>query len=172
MNGTTTFLSADLSKKYVYGILKQYLHQMSLETAQEDFEKPWGGYFYISASSEAKFLEKFFPKYIKQEGAQIQPKILIVQPHQKLSWQYHNRRSELWNIVEGPVGVILSENDEQKEVKWIEEGNNVEIDTGMRHRIIGGENWGIVAEIWQHTDLQNPSNEDDIVRLADEYERN
>jgi hypothetical protein len=29
----------------------------------------------------------------------------------------------------------------------------------------------LVAEIWQHTDPGNPSNEDDIVRLADDYSR-
>ena len=32
-------------------------------------------------------------------------------------------------------------------------------------------NFGIVAEIWIHTDLKNPSNEQDIVRLEDDYSR-
>ena len=30
---------------------------------------------------------------------------------------------------------------------------------------------GIVAEFWQHTDADSPSNEDDIVRLQDDYAR-
>lgn len=29
----------------------------------------------------------------------------------------------------------------------------------------------IVAEIWQHTDLEHPSDETDIVRLADDWKR-
>jgi hypothetical protein len=28
---------------------------------------------------------------------------------------------------------------------------------------------GIVAEIWQHTDLNQPSDEEDIVRLQDDF---
>jgi hypothetical protein len=37
--------------------------------------------------------------------------------------------------------------------------------------LIGLDDWGIVAEIWQHTDESNPSDEDDIVRLQDDYSR-
>ena len=42
---------------------------------------------------------------------------------------------------------------------------------GERHRLIGLESWGIVAEFWQHTNAQKPSNEDDIIRLQDDYAR-
>lgn len=171
MNTLTSSLSADLSKQYVYGILKQYLRQIGLQTGQEDFEKPWGGYFYIVKETQEKFLQLFFPEYQKQEGLEIQPKILVVAPGAKLSWQYHYRRSEIWNVVEGPVGIIRSKDDTQKGVEWFEEGKMIEISQGERHRLVGGDTWGIVAEIWQHTDSQNPSNEDDIVRLADEYGR-
>ena len=45
------------------------------------------------------------------------------------------------------------------------------MDKGERHRLIGLEGWGIVAEIWQHTDPENPSDEDDIVRLQDDFGR-
>ena len=40
-----------------------------------------------------------------------------------------------------------------------------------RHRLIGLSDFGIVAEIWIHTDSDNPSDEDDIVRLQDDYSR-
>ena len=40
-----------------------------------------------------------------------------------------------------------------------------------RHRLIGLDTWGVVAEFWQHTDASPPSNEDDIVRLQDDYAR-
>jgi hypothetical protein len=42
---------------------------------------------------------------------------------------------------------------------------------GERHRLIGFETWGVVAEFWQHTDPTNPSNEEDIIRLQDDYSR-
>ena len=42
---------------------------------------------------------------------------------------------------------------------------------GERHRLSGLDSWGIVAEIWQHTDAESPSNEDDIVRLEDDFNR-
>ncbi len=36
---------------------------------------------------------------------------------------------------------------------------------------MGLDTFGIVAEIWQHTDPTNPSEEDDIVRLQDDFGR-
>jgi hypothetical protein len=42
---------------------------------------------------------------------------------------------------------------------------------GERHRLIGLDGWGIVAEIWQHTNAQQPSDEDDIVRVQDDFGR-
>ena len=41
----------------------------------------------------------------------------------------------------------------------------------QRHRLIGLDGWGIVAEIWRHTDAENPSDEDDIVRVQDDFGR-
>lgn len=43
--------------------------------------------------------------------------------------------------------------------------------TGMRHRLVGLDNWGVVTEIWQHTDVEHPSDESDIVRLQDDFGR-
>ena len=50
-------------------------------------------------------------------------------------------------------------------------GETVVLQQGERHRLIGLEDWGVVAEFWQHTDAESPSNEDDIVRLQDDYAR-
>jgi hypothetical protein len=41
----------------------------------------------------------------------------------------------------------------------------------MRHRLVGLDNWGVVTEIWQHTDVEHPSDESDIVRLQDDFGR-
>jgi hypothetical protein len=47
----------------------------------------------------------------------------------------------------------------------------ITLQQGERHRLIGLDSWGIVAEIWKHTDYNNPSDEDDIVRLQDDFGR-
>jgi hypothetical protein len=47
----------------------------------------------------------------------------------------------------------------------------VSLQQGERHRLIGTKGWGVVAEIWMHTDPNHPSDEADIVRLQDDYSR-
>jgi hypothetical protein len=42
---------------------------------------------------------------------------------------------------------------------------------GERHRLVGLEDWGVIAEIWQHTDAAIPSDESDIVRVQDDFGR-
>ena len=52
------------------------------------------------------------------------------------------------------------------------DGDVITLKKGERHRLIGLRELGrIVAEFWQHTDAESPSNEDDIVRLQDDYAR-
>ncbi len=48
-------------------------------------------------------------------------------------------------------------------------GTTVSLIKGECHRLVGVNEWGIIAEIWQHTDANNPSNEDDIVRVQDDF---
>ena len=50
-------------------------------------------------------------------------------------------------------------------------GDIIQLKQGERHRLIGLNGWGIVAEIWRHTDAENPSDEDDIVRVQDDFGR-
>ena len=44
-------------------------------------------------------------------GGKLGPKILLVKPGARLSWQYHQRRKETWRIVEGPVGIVCRSTD-------------------------------------------------------------
>ena len=39
------------------------------------------------------------------------PKILIIAPNKRLSWQYHHRRSEIWKVVRGEINVVTSHDD-------------------------------------------------------------
>ena len=102
----------------------------------------------------------------------LSPKILIVNPNSRLSWQFHNRRKEIWRVYKNSVGVIRSMDNNQNEIEILKEGDIIRFQTEERHRLVGLSDIGVVAEIWIHTDLNNPSDEQDIVRLQDDYSRN
>lgn len=142
--------------------------------ADKDTSRPWGGFLVINESDSEKFIEKFFPELTQEElsiSGKLSPKILIVAPNKKLSWQYHHRRAEVWKLINGTAGVVRSDDDTEKELIVLQPGDTIELQQGERHRLIGLDNWGIVAEIWRHTDAANPSDEDDIVRLQDDFGR-
>ena len=86
-----------------------------------------------------------------------------------MSWQYHHRRSEVWKLIKGEAGVVRSLSDEQEDVDRMVIGEKVVLAQGERHRLVGLKEVGIIAEIWQHIDPENPSDEDDIVRLQDDF---
>ena len=71
----------------------------------------------------------------------------------------------------GDIKVVTShDNIERKEI--LKEGDEIRLSKGERHRIIGTEENAVVAEIWIHTDKDNPSDENDIVRVQDDFDRN
>ena len=141
---------------------------------RKDFERPWGGFLVIDEEQAPAFVKKYFPGLDAEElisDRKVSPKILLVAPEKRLSWQYHHRRSEVWRAVENEVGVVRSDTDEQTDLQTIREGDFITLKKGERHRLVGLKNWGKVAEIWQHTDPDNPSDENDIVRLQDDFGR-
>jgi mannose-6-phosphate isomerase len=139
-----------------------------------DFDRPWGGFFVIDESLTEKFINQFYP-HMKEDllssALPLSPKILCVAPHQELSWQYHHRRSELWKLIDGSAGFKKSDSDVQGELQRMKLDEVLILAKGERHRLVGLSEWGIIAEIWRHTDEGNPSDEDDIVRLQDNYGR-
>ena len=150
------------------------LKKQGLRIDRYDLNRPWGGFFVLDENQAQEFADIYFegldvgPLRI---AGKLSPKILLVKPEARLSWQYHHRRAEVWRIVEGPVGIVRSATDEEGEVEFFEAGHTIVLEKGERHRLIGLENWGVVAEFWQHTDPNHPSDEDDIVRLQDDYAR-
>ncbi|MAP99286.1 MAG: phosphoheptose isomerase [Flavobacteriaceae bacterium] len=136
-----------------------------------DFNRPWGGFLLINESQSEKFVNEFISDHIDKIDGRVSPKILIVNPNSKLSWQYHHRRKEIWKVFRNEVGVVRSMNDIENEIKVYKEGDLIQFENQERHRLIGLLKIGIVAEIWIHTDKNNPSNEEDIVRLKDDYFR-
>lgn len=149
-----------------------FIEKLNITT--KDFSRPWGGFFVLDESQAEQFIAMYFPTYKKEDlmlGNKLSPKILVVQPGKRLSWQYHHRRAEIWRVVEGEVGVVMSNNDEETDLNLFEPGDVIVLAKGQRHRLVGLNDWGVVAEIWQHTDPEHPSDEDDIVRLQDDFGR-
>ena len=166
--------SITTAKELVFEDITEYLHRKNIKISKQDNTRPWGGFFVIEEAEAEKFINLYFPDFTKEAlniTGKLSPKILVVAPEKRLSWQYHYRRAEIWKLIGGKAGVITSDTDEEKEVKHLNIGDVIRLKQGERHRLIGLENWGIVAEIWQHTDADNPSNEDDIVRLQDDFGR-
>lgn len=161
-------------KKELFDSVAQRLKIEGFNVVNRDETRPWGGFFVISEDQAQRFADVYFDKLnvddLKISG-KLSPKILIVAPNTRLSWQYHHRRAEIWKVVNGPVGVAISETDAEGTVKQLESAETIRLKQGERHRLIGLKSWGIVSEIWQHTDLENPSDESDIVRVQDDFGR-
>jgi mannose-6-phosphate isomerase len=152
---------------------EQLVKQHGLTVGKVDDKRPWGGEFLFGNDQLKDFAKAFMPGFIlaKYGGRLTQPKFLFLAPGKRFSWQYHHRRGELWTVVEGPVGVLLSQTDEQPPVKQLQTGDIVELMPLTRHRLTGLENWSIVAELWLHTNTAKPSDEADLVRVEDDYGR-
>jgi len=150
------------------------LKNQGLRIDYYDLKRPWGGFIVVDENQAQEFADIYFegldvdPLRI---AGKLSPKILLVKPEARLSWQYHHRRAEIWRVVEGPVGIARSASDDEVELVRLEVGETIVLQKGERHRLIGLENWGVVAEFWQHTDPEHPSDEEDIVRVQDDYAR-
>lgn len=159
----------ELAKK-----IGKQLKDQGFNVRNKDLERPWGGFFVIDESQAQTFIETYFTDVEMSEAnisGKLSPKILLVEPDKRLSWQYHYRRAEMWQVLKGPVGVIRSKTDDQGDLEEYKAGDLIKLEQGERHRLVGLESWGIIAEIWQHVDAQNPSDEEDIVRLEDDFGR-
>ena len=167
-------VTADSTKEKVFKELSAYLTHLGIKVDKYDASRPWGGFFVIDESEAEKFIKLYFPHLTKGQlsiSGKLSPKILVVAPNKRLSWQYHHRRAEIWKLIAGAAGIITSDTDVEKEITHLNIGDIVQLKQGERHRLIGLETWGIVAEIWQHTNKESPSNEEDIVRVQDDFGR-
>ena len=111
----------------------------------EESNRPWGKYNVIK--DESNFNHK----------------IIEVNPRQRLSYQYQNKRSEVWTILEGIGEVIISE--KKNRLKY---GDCIQIGKKSKHRIYNNSN-----AILKFIEVQSGSyfGEDDIVRIDDDYNR-
>lgn len=113
--------------------------------AVERVEKPWG-YELIWARTD---------RYVG--------KILHVNRHQSLSYQYHRVKDETIHLLRGLVDLEVGTPDGQRRVVRLNPGDSFRIPAGLRHRMTA------VAD----SDLLEASTPelDDVVRLEDRYGR-
>ncbi len=158
----------------VFENVQQFIDTQGFKVVSKDHSRPWGGFFVLEESQAPQFISTFFPHLSIEDFAgyeKLSPKILVVAPNKRLSWQYHHRRAEIWKVIGGNAGIVISDTDEETPMRQLPIGTVIDLKKGERHRLIGVDEWGIVAEIWQHTDPANPSDEDDIVRVQDDFGR-
>lgn len=90
-------------------------------------------------------------------------KTLTVQPGQSLSYQYHNYRNEFWFIACGTGIFTLNGNDFK-----VEHGDTFNILVKDKHRI---SNTGKSPLVVYEMQYGPKCEEDDIVRIKDNYDR-
>lgn len=161
-------------KPEVLAEVEKYLSENGFKIAAKDLNRPWGGFFVLDESQSQKFQQLYFPNIelsTLRISGKLSPKILMVEANKRLSWQYHNRRAEIWKLVAGTAGVVTSDSDQEGPPQKMKIGEIIRLKQGQRHRLVGLDGWGMIAEIWQHTDAAQPSDEDDIVRVKDDFGR-
>ena len=107
--------------------------------------RPWGAYEVLHDTSEAKV------------------KIIEVDPWNRMSYQYHNKRREQWIVIYGELTVVLNE----EEIN-VNAGESIHIPLGAKHRA-----WNKTDKPVRFIEVQTGTyfGEDDIVRLEDDYKR-
>ena len=109
-------------------------------------ERPWGSFEHLLDEPYCKV------------------KRIIVKPGQRLSYQFHYKRSEAWVVVQGEAIVTLDD----KEFTY-HRGEIVDIPVGTKHRVQNDED---IDLIFIETQTGSYFGEDDIVRIEDDYGRN
>jgi len=169
--------SEAVSKPLLVDSIERQMVDHGYTVVERNDQKPWGAYLRFSNDEADSFVDEFFPGLtpsdarLGNEGAELSPKILIVSPNQRLSWQYHNLRAERWAFLTDGL-YDKSMTDQEEGVQTVRAGETVQFSAQERHRLIGrAAAYTLVTEIWQHLDSHNLSSEEDVVRLADDYSR-
>ena len=111
-----------------------------------EFEKrPWGTF------------------YVLNEEINYKIKRIEVDIGQRLSYQYHNKRSEIWVIINGNCIATLDDIDYK-----FKKGDTILIPQGVKHRV---NNTGSEKLIFIEVQTGSYFGEDDIVRIEDDYNR-
>lgn len=158
----------------IFNNIQIELKSNQFEIVSQDHNRPWGGFFVIAEEQAQTFANRYFDGLEVSSlkiSEKLSPKILVVASGKRLSWQYHHRRAEIWRVIQGQAGIKRSANDTEGELEILNVGDTITLQQGERHRLIGLDDYAVIAEIWQHTDANHPSDEEDIVRVQDDFGR-
>jgi mannose-6-phosphate isomerase-like protein (cupin superfamily) len=118
----------------------------NVKDTKVQFSKPWGGYTVLD---EDKLSDK---KTLVKE--------MVVEPNRCLSYQRHDKRSEIWFVKSGTARVIINAG-KGDETSIVYEHQHIFIERGAWHQLINPSNKPLhIIEI-QYGDA---CEEDDIVR--------
>lgn len=101
---------------------------------------------------------------ILDEGQNFLVKMLEVFPGERTSLQYHNYRNEFWYVVEGEADVQLD-----GEATILSVRDSLFIPIGTTHRITNNSKSPL--KIIEIQTGPGPFQEDDIIRIQDDYSR-
>ena len=117
--------------------VKNEFESKGYEIIGYDFNRPWGGFLLIDELQSEKFINEFISKDLNKIDGRISPKILIVNPNSRLSWQYHYRRKEIWKVYKNTVGIVRSSDDNENDMCIHREGDLIQFNKEERHRLVG-----------------------------------
>jgi mannose-6-phosphate isomerase len=134
----------------MYLAIESNIKSFGFNIISKDFNRPWGGFLVIDENKTEEFFNKFFKNLdfnsLKFIG-KLSPNFLVVKPNTRLSWQYHNRRAVIWKIFQGPARAIRSNSNLENEMEVLQEGDQIVLKEGERHRLIGLNDFCLIAEI-------------------------
>jgi mannose-6-phosphate isomerase-like protein (cupin superfamily) len=88
-------------------------------------------------------------------------KLIHINANSRLSLQYHNKRSEFWKVIKGTTLVELD-----GRTAILTEGETISIPKKAKHRVGTLDGECVILEI-----AYGKFEEDDIVRIEDDYDR-
>ena len=100
-----------------------------------------------------------FEKFHENKSCTV--KLIYVNANSRLSLQCHKKRSEFWKVIKGTAMVEVNE----KRIV-LGEGETITIPRQVKHRVLALESECIILEI-----AYGRFDENDIVRLEDDYQR-
>ena len=97
------------------------------------------------------------------DAPDVKVKRITVNPGQRLSYQYHEKRREVWTVVKGMLTIVLED-----EKLFRGKGQSIKIPLGDKHRA-----WNETESPVVFIEVQTGTyfGEDDIVRIEDDYAR-
>ena len=98
------------------------------------------------------------------DASDVKVKRITANPGQRLSYQYHEKRREVWTVVKGMLTIVLED-----EKLFRGKGQSIKIPLGDKHRA-----WNETESPVVFIEVQTGTyfGEDDIIRIKDDYRRN